>query len=146
MKPWLSKAATQFRDQVNAAYPDRNKRMDGWIGDLRHQSRGIKSQHNPNELGEVCALDIDAGLSEEQGIAIYLADQIRLAAKQGDRRILYIIFMGKICSAKSFWRWVKYKGLNPHTKHIHISFKENQNGKPFNIPLLGGTNEVIKKA
>lgn len=146
MKPWLSKAATQFRDQVNAAYPDRNKRMDGWIGDLRHQSRGIKSQHNPNELGEVCALDIDAGLSEEQGIAIYLADQIRLAAKQGDRRILYIIFMGKICSAKSFWRWVKYKGLNPHNKHIHISFKENQNGKPFNIPLLGGTNEVIKKA
>ncbi len=141
MKPWLSKAATQFRDQVNAAYPDRNKRMDGWIGDLRHQSRGIKSQHNPNELGEVCALDIDAGLSEEQGIAIYLADQIRLAAKQGDRRILYIIFMGKICSAKSFWRWVKYKGLNPHNKHIHISFKENQNGKPFNIPLLGGTNE-----
>ncbi len=146
MKPWLSKAATQFRDQVNAAYPDRNKRMDGWIGDLRHQSRGIKSQHNPNELGEVCALDIDAGLSEEQGIAIYLADQIRLAAKQGDRRILYIIFMGKICSAKSFWRWVKYKGLNPHNKHIHISFKENQNGKPFNIPLLGGTDEVIKKA
>lgn len=144
MKPWLSKAATQFRDQVNDSFADRRKNLDGWIGDLRHQSR--VSQHNPNEQGEVCALDIDARLSEEQGIAIYLADQIRLAAKQGDRRILYVIFMGKICSAKSFWRWVKYRGLNPHTKHIHISFKENQNGKPFNIPLLGGTNEVIKKA
>lgn len=146
MKPWLSKAAEQFREQTNDNFPNRSKRLDGWIGDLRHQSRGSKSQHNPNERGEVCALDIDAGLSEEQGIAIYLADQIRLAAKQGDRRFLYIIFMGKICSAKSLWRWKKYRGLNPHNKHIHISFKPNQNGKPFNIPLLGGTDETIKKA
>jgi hypothetical protein len=145
-QPWLSKAAAQFREQLNDNFPNRSKRLDGWIGDLRHQSRGSKSQHNPNEQGEVCALDVDAGLSEEQGIAIYLADQIRLAAKQGDRRFLYIIFMGKICSAKSLWRWRKYTGLNPHNKHIHISFKPNQNGKPFNIPLLGGTDETIKKA
>lgn len=141
MKPWLSKAAEQFRKQVDFAFADRVKRLDGWIGDLRHQSR--VSQHNPNEHGEVCALDIDARLSEEQGISIYLADQIRLAAKQGDRRILYVIHMGKIASAKSFWRWVKYKGINPHNKHIHISFKPNQNGKPFDIPLLGGKNETI---
>jgi hypothetical protein len=146
MKPWLSKAAKQFREQTNLSFPNRSKRMDGWIGDLRHQSRGSKSQHNPNERGEVCALDIDARLSEEQGIAIYLADQIRLAAKQGDRRILYVIFMGKICSAKSLWRWKKYRGLNLHNKHIHISFKPNQDGKFFNIPLLGGTDETIKKA
>ena len=144
MKPWLSKAAEQFREQVNDNFPNRSKRSDGWISDLRHQSR--KSEHNPNERGEVCALDIDAGLSEEQGISIYLADQIRFAAKQGDRRFLYVIHMGKIASAKSFWRWVKYRGLNPHKTHIHISFKPNQNGKPFNIPLLGGTDETIKKA
>jgi hypothetical protein len=136
MKPWLSKAAIQFREQVDDSFANRSKRMDGWIGDLRHSKR--VSQHNPNEHGEVCALDIDAGLSEEQGIAVYLADQIRLAAKQGDRRILYVIFMGKICSAKSFWRWVNYKGLNRHEKHIHISFKPNQNNKFFDIPLLGG--------
>lgn len=144
MKPWLSKAGVQFREQVDDAFPNRAKRMDGWIGDLRHSKR--ISQHNPNEHGEVCALDIDAGLSEEQGVAIYLADQIRLAAKQGDRRILYVIFMGKICSAKSFWRWVKYNGLNPHKKHIHISFKPNQNNKFFNIPLIGGTDETSKQA
>jgi hypothetical protein len=138
MKPCLSKAAIQFREQVDDSFSNRSKRMDGWIGDLRHSKR--VSQHNPNEHGEVCALDIDAGLSEEQGVAIYLADQIRLAAKQGDRRILYVIFMGKICSAKSFWRWVNYKGLNPHNKHIHISFKPNQNNKFFNIPLLGGNS------
>ena len=143
MKPWLSKAAKQFREQVDDAYPNRSRKSDGWLGDLRHSKR--VSQHNPNEQGEVCAIDIDAGLSEEQGISIYLADQIRQAAKR-DRRILYVIHMGKIASAKSLWRWVKYRGLNPHNKHVHISFKSNQSGEFFNIPLLGGTDETIKQA
>ena len=143
MKPWLSKAAKQFREQVDDSYPNRSRKSDGWLGDLRHSKR--VSQHNPNEQGEVCAIDIDAGLSEEQGISIYLADQIRQAAKR-DRRILYVIHMGKIASAKSLWRWVNYRGLNPHKKHIHISFKPNQSGEFFNIPLLGGTDETIKKA
>jgi hypothetical protein len=143
MKPWLSKAAKQLREQIDDAFPYRSRKSDGWIGDLRHSAR--VSQHNPNEQGEVCAIDIDAGLSEEQGISLYLADQIRQAAKR-DRRILYVIHMGKITSAKSLWRWVNYKGINPHKKHIHISFKPNQDGSFFDIPLLGGTNETIKKA
>jgi hypothetical protein len=114
---------------------DRSRKSDGWIGDLKHQSR--KSDHNPLSSGEVCAIDIDAGLSDEQGISHALADQIRLAAKS-DKRISYIIHAEKICSAKSFWRWRKYTGINPHHKHIHISFKPNQPGDFFNIPLLGG--------
>ena len=138
MKPWLSKAAQQLREQTDDCFPDRKRKSDGWIGDLRHSAR--VSQHNPNEQGEVCAIDIDAGLSEEQGISLYLADQIRQAAKR-DKRISYVIHAGKIASAKSLWRWIKYNGINPHHKHIHISFKPNQNGEFFNIPLLGGKNE-----
>jgi len=114
---------------------DRSRKADGWIGDLKHQSR--KSDHNPRPSGEVCAIDIDAGLSDEQGISHALADQLRLTAKK-DKRISYIIHAGKICSAKSLWRWVKYRGINPHHKHIHISFKPNQNGEKFDIPLLKG--------
>lgn len=136
MKPYLSKAAETLRDQINAAFLDRDKRSDGWISDLRHQLR--KSDHNPRpDTGEVCALDVDAGLSDQQGIAHALADQLRLAAKK-DKRISYIIFAKKICSAKSLWRWVPYRGINPHDKHLHISFKPNQNGKKFDIPLLKG--------
>jgi hypothetical protein len=138
MKPWLSKAAKQLREQTDDCFADRKRKSDGWAGDLRHSSR--KSDHNPNEQGEVCAIDIDAGLSEEQGISLYLADQIRQAAKR-DKRISYVIHAGKITSAKSLWRWVKYNGINPHHKHIHISFKPNQNGEFFNIPLLGGKDE-----
>ena len=135
MKPWLSKAADTLRDQVNDTFVDRSRKADGWIGDLKHQSR--KSDHNPRPSGEVCAIDIDAGLSDEQGISHALADQLRLTAKK-DKRISYIIHAGKICSGKSLWRWVKYRGINPHHKHIHVSFKPNQTGEKFNIPLLKG--------
>jgi hypothetical protein len=135
MKPWLSKAANTLRDQVNDSFVDRSRKADGWIGDLKHQSR--KSDHNPRPSGEVCAIDIDAGLSDEQGISHALADQLRLAAKK-DKRISYIIHAGKICSSKSLWRWVKYRGINPHHKHIHISFKPNQPSHKFDIPLLKG--------
>ena len=135
MKPYLSKAADTLRDQINDSFVDRSRKADGWIGDLKHQSR--KSDHNPRPSGEVCAIDIDAGLSDEQGISHALADQLRFAAKK-DKRISYIIHAGKICSGKSLWRWVKYRGINPHHKHIHISFKSNQPGHKFDIPLLKG--------
>lgn len=135
MKAWLSKAAIQLREQTDDCFPDRKRASDGWIGDARHSAR--VSQHNPNEQGEVCAIDIDARLSDQEGISFDLADQIRLAAKK-DKRILYVIHAGKIASPKSFWRWKKYSGINPHNKHIHISFKPNQSGEFFNIPLLGG--------
>lgn len=135
MKPWLSKAANTLRDQINETWLDRDKRSDGWISDYKHALR--KSDHNPRSNGEVCALDIDAGLSNEQGISYALADQLRLTAKK-DKRISYIIHAGKICSAKSFWKFRKYRGLNPHHSHIHISFKPNQPGHKFDIPLLKG--------
>ena len=135
MKPWLSKAADTLRDQIDLAFVGRSRKSDGWIGDSKHAAR--KSDHNPRPNGEVCAIDIDAGLSDEQGISHALADQLRLTAKK-DKRISYIIHAGKICSTKSLWRWVKYRGINPHHKHIHISFKPNQDGKKFDIPLLKG--------
>jgi hypothetical protein len=135
MKPYLSKAAETLRDQINDTFVDRSRKADGWIGDLKHQSR--KSDHNPRPDGEVCALDIDASLSDQQGISHALADQLRLAAKK-DKRISYIIHASKIASARSLWKFRKYTGINPHDKHIHISFKPNTTGEKFDIPLLKG--------
>ena len=138
MKPWLSKAAVQLREQIDDSFADRSRKSDGWIGDQKHQN--TKSDHNPLPVtGEVCAIDVDAKLCDQPEMSIYLAEQIRVAAKT-DKRISYIIHVGKIASAKSFWRFVKYRGVNPHNRHIHISFKANQKGDFFNIPLLGGQN------
>jgi hypothetical protein len=70
-----------------------------------------------------------------------VAEQIRLCAKAGDKRISYIIFNGRIASSRLGWRWRKYSGINPHIKHCHISFtqKGDTDGSFFNIPMLGGT-------
>jgi hypothetical protein len=107
------------------------------VGDSRHASR--KSDHNPDKLGWVRAVDIDARLCTSDGISADLADQIRIAAKT-DKRISYVIHNGKIASKVLGWRWRKYNGINPHTKHLHCSFTKlgDLDGKLFEIPLLGG--------
>jgi hypothetical protein len=128
----------QLRDQVDTWFPDRNvKSPEGWLGDSRHASR--KSDHNPDRFGWVRGLDLNAGLESSNSLAPYLADQIRVAAKS-DPRISYVIFNRRICSKILNWKWRKYKGINPHTKHIHISFTTlgDLNGTAFDIPLIGG--------
>lgn len=140
MKPWLSKAAQQFREQVDDCFPDRDRKSDGWLASLAHVSRAPKSDHNPDpKSGCVRALDITARLSDDKRVPAYLADQIRLFGKNYGR-ISYVIFEGKIASPILGWRWRKYKGINQHNHHIHISFKkdQDQNSDFFDIPLLGG--------
>jgi hypothetical protein len=139
MKPWLSKAAAQLREQIDDSYTNRSRKSDGWIADLRHQQAG-KSDHIPDKSnGCVRAIDIDASLSDNKGDSAYLADQIRQYAKN-NRRISYVIHLGKIASPVLGWRWRKYKGFSPHNHHIHISFNKDQdnNSDFFSIPLLGG--------
>lgn len=138
----LCKAGVQLREQIDDAFPDRDRRSDGWIADARHMAGG-KSDHIPTNDGWVFAIDVDRDLSGKSGkpdLMPHLANQIRLAAKS-DKRIKYIIFDKKICSAKSLWRWVPYRGINAHTHHCHISFsrKGETDGSFFNIPMLGGT-------
>ena len=142
MKPRLSKALIQLREQADDSYPDRKRDSDGTIGDARHATR--KSDHNPDvHSGFVRAIDLDADFEKSSSTAAYVADQIRIAAKS-DKRIAYVIFNRKIASARSLWKWRKYTGVNPHTKHIHVSFTKagDTDSKFFNIPLLGGTDDT----
>jgi hypothetical protein len=140
MTPKLCKAGQQLRLQVDDNYASRDTSSDGWLGDYRHASR--PSDHNPDAEGIVRAIDIDRDLSgkAKPDLMPDLADQIRHAAKS-DKRIAYIIFAGKIASPRMGWRWRKYSGINPHTKHCHISFtkKGDADGSFFNIPMIGGT-------
>jgi len=141
MKPTLSKAGQQLREQFDDSFPDRDRRSDGWIGDTRHAAR--PSDHNPDsKTGVVRAIDVDRDVSgtPKPDLMPDIADQIRLAAKAGEKRISYIIFDGKIASSKKGWAWRPYTGINAHRHHCHISFtpKGDQDGSFFNIPLLGG--------
>jgi hypothetical protein len=141
VKPRLSKAAIQLREQFDDCFSDRDRTSDGWIGDSRHSTR--KSDHNPDEQGWVRAIDVDRDLSgkAKPDLMPDVADQLRLLAKS-DKRISYIIFDSKIASSKSAWRWRTYTGINKHRHHCHISFtrKGDEDGSFFNIPLLGANN------
>jgi hypothetical protein len=142
MKPVLCKAGQQLREQFDDTFSDRDRRSDGWIGDLRHSAR--PSDHNPDPAtGVVRAIDVDRDVhkSGKPDLMPDIADQLRLAAKRGEKRISYIIFAGRIASSRMGWRWRKYSGSNPHNAHCHISFTKqgDQDGSFFNIPLLGGT-------
>ena len=148
MRPILCKAGQQLRLQFDDTYEDRDRRSDGWIGDLRHSTR--PSDHNPDpKTGVVRAIDVDKDVHRysKPDLMPDIADQIRRAAKRGERRISYIIFDGRIASPRMGWRWRKYRGSNPHNMHCHISFTKagDKDGSFFNIPLLGGTNDQVKR-
>ena len=144
MKPRLCKAGVQLREQFDDSFPSRLRDSDGWLGDARHSSR--PSDHNFDaQTGIVRAIDVDRDVSgkPKPDLMPDIADQIRLAAKRGDKRIAYVIFNGRIASPRMGWRWRKYHGVNPHIKHCHISFtkKGDEDGSFFtSIPLLGGSN------
>ena len=143
MTPKLCKAGQQLREQFDDTFPDRDRTSDGWIADARHVAVG-KSDHIPSiDSKTVRAIDVDRDVSgkAKPDLMPDIADQIRLCAKAGDKRISYIIFNGRIASSRLGWRWRKYSGSNPHKHHCHISFtpKGDTDGSFFFIPMLGGT-------
>ena len=142
MKPRLSHAAIQLREQVDDAFPGRDRTSDGWIGDTRHSARS--SDHNPDVDGWVRAIDIDRDLSgrAKPDLMPDLADQLRLACKSGkEKRISYIIFDSRIASSKARWAWRVYDGINKHNHHMHVSFTKEADllGVFFQVPMLWGT-------
>ncbi len=111
----LAESLKKLREQINSAYPNRDRSSDGSIGDAKHSSR--KSDHNPNAAGVVCAIDIDEDLSPSNTVAGIVA-QIQMSR---DPRVKYIIYEGQITVKGDITRWKKYAGPNPHKHHAHIS-------------------------
>ncbi|MFV0388390.1 MAG: hypothetical protein ACK5NT_06520 [Pyrinomonadaceae bacterium] len=122
----LAESLKTLREQINAAYPHRNRASDGSIGDSQHASRN--SDHNPwvrDRKGQPIVTAIDVTHDPRNGVdCVQLAKEL-VAAR--DPRIKYIIWNRQICSSVvSPWRWRPYKGSNPHTKHLHISVNSSQ--------------------
>jgi hypothetical protein len=140
MSAWrLVGSLQKLREQIDDAWPARDRASDGTIGDSAHQSRN--SDHNPwfysphhTPYWTVTALDITH--DPRNG-----PDCHDLAkAVTGDPRIKYIIFNGGIMSGtgqdRPEWLWRDYSGVNQHTRHMHVSVKGNsgsENTNPWNI-------------
>lgn len=128
-------ASTSLVDEFNALAPGRRKTQDGTIGDRAHMER--VSDHNLDEIGntgthhdtddipEVHARDVDsrgpwpAGWSMERVVQFILA-----RCRAGiEKRLLYIIFNGRIWEASNDWRQRTYTGADQHELHAHFSFR-----------------------
>jgi hypothetical protein len=117
----IAESLKRLREQINAAFPTRDKTSDGGIGDAAHASRN--SDHNPwvsdGKQGVVTAIDIDEDLGVDD---FELEDLITAIRKSKDPRVKYIIYEGRITVAGSnLQRWKKYTGKNSHSHHAHIS-------------------------
>jgi len=137
--PKLCKAGQQLREQVDDAFPDRIRvAPEGWLGDSRHAAR--RSDHNPcPDSGIVRAYDFNHKLSTNPAEAHDFANQLRLLARV-DKRISYVIYDGRIASWIGNYKWRKYRGVNPHRTHIHVSFtkKGDHDSSMFRMPMLTG--------
>lgn len=120
----LAESLKRLREQINEAYPSRDKSSDGSIGDENHASR--KSDHNPwvkdkNGIGVVTAIDIDRDFNDGHDARELVA---ALQASK-DKRLKYLIFERKITVKGDITQWKPYTGVNAHNHHVHISVSAN---------------------
>lgn len=97
---------------ANAAWPTRNKRNNGLLGDLSHQAR--KSDHNTGLAVDITH-DPDSGCD----------GNVIAEAALRDLRTAYVIWNRRIANPyiqEGAWR--PYAGANGHTHHVHISVRE----------------------
>ena len=131
----LAAAAATLRDQVNKAYPRRDRASDGTIGNQAHKRR--ISDHNPDKTGYVMALDLD----EDGWPAHTFVDElVKYMRTSGDKRIKNIVYEGCVASgtySNQLWVWRSAPSLG-HAHHIHISFDQaaKRDGAPFPLPIL----------
>lgn len=126
MTAWfLAPSLVKLRDEINTAFPGRDKSSDGAVGDTSHAAR--KSSHNPlwtapgNWSGVVRAIDVDSNGKPGERTPLVAAV---LDAAIGDPRTWYVIWNRQIWSVTHDWKPRPYDGDNPHDHHVHVSVLE----------------------
>lgn len=114
MSYYLAPSLTVLRSEIDARWPDRDRRSDGWIGDEHHVP---PSDHLPNSRGSVNALDVD-----RDGIDM----PVLLTAFEQHPSAQYWIFDRQIANRAYGWQRRPYTGSNPHTQHVHLSIRQDR--------------------
>jgi len=137
-QPFLVPCLTQLRAEFNQQNQGRDKKSDGWIGDVAHQQR--ISDHNPDSKGRVKAIDIDATgpWPRKNGLFSYF-EFLRIRHHTGrEDRLQYLILNERTCSWNTGWEWVPYTGDDPHIEHGHASARhDNYRGNDASAWQLG---------
>lgn len=146
----LAKTLRIHRDDfINRKWPNRDRSLDGWIGDASHQATGSPesggSDHNANKRNMVDATDTDKD-------GIHVPSVIASMLVHPSTR--YVIFNRKIMSSYSAFHPQEYTGRNPHTGHIHRSIFQSATAEnrvtsykfvlaPMSWPLLKRGSEGV---
>lgn len=112
-------ALVQLRDEINEAFPARDRSSDGCCASSAHSSQNPKSDHEPDAAGYAHALDIDEDIAPGRDLA-WLWDLWRV---RPDPRIKYLIYEAQIVWPNSATdrRPRAYTGPNAHRHHMHVS-------------------------
>ena len=135
MKPVVKKAtpaAIAVLRQATALKPKRKKASDGLLPSAAHISQSPDSDHNTG-------FAVDLTHDPKGGVdCVDIYERLK-----ADKRVKYLIFKGKIWSAQN--GELKYKGVNQHDKHLHISIKETcgEDTSPW-FPWLGTPTTINK--
>jgi hypothetical protein len=121
---YLAPSLRQGRADVDARWPNRVRKSDGWIGDAKH--RAGKSDHNPASSGVVRATDTTVeGIDPNE----YVAACCRHPATR------YVIYNRVIRHRSDNFAPRRYTGDNPHTSHIHRSIDATSAAEQDTTPL-----------
>ena len=136
-----SRCTTTVRAEANALAPRRSTSSDGWIGDPAHASRA--SRHNPNGAGVVTAEDLTndpaGGLPIHMILRWLTTNVLQPLYEDGYRQatapepwnnVAYFISADHTAGWGTGWRWVLYKGANPHRKHAHLAVGVGPDSNP----------------
>ncbi len=112
----LAPSLVRCRSELNTAYPNRDRRTDGWIGNDEHAKTGKPenggSDHNANKRAIVDAIDVD---SDGIPCPAVVSQLIKHPS------VNYVIWNRRIWARSRNFKSATYTGSNPHTDHIHVS-------------------------
>lgn len=124
MAAWrMARSLEVLRAELDGAYPHRDRRSDGGVGDTSHQAR--PSKHNPGPDGIVEARDFDedvkAGSRPLWPFVQYLVRLGRAGTHPALGAGAHIIYEGRIWSHARGWVERPYTGANAHEEHAHVA-------------------------
>jgi hypothetical protein len=133
--------------QLNKAYPNRSRASDGTIGDPAHAA--TVSDHNPETPPPPGNPNhqVDAGdFTHDPQSGCDIGKVFGAIRKSKDRRVLYMIYNRRACSGNLGprpWEWHPYTGANPHTKHGHISVRDDTHDQVHDWQI--GANDMYEQ-